>query len=86
MSGLSPSFLPCDKKSRNVLSNLSSDDKESSDIDYEKMIREMADEDENTYVDMIEIVRGVITHGGLSNIVETIIDLYAGVVFYWLAD
>jgi len=60
----------------------SKDDKaENQAVDYEKMIHEMAAEDENTYIDMIELVRDIITHGGISNIIETILDLYAGIVY-----
>jgi len=50
-------------------------------VDYEKLINEMAAEDENTYMDMVGFAKEIITHGGISNIIETIIDLYAGVVY-----
>lgn len=50
-------------------------------VDYEEMIRNMAVEDENSYMDMVELIKDIITHGGISNIMITLLNLYAGVVF-----
>jgi len=69
------------KKLVDRLATLDDGQDKDQEIDYEKTIREMASEDESTYIDMIELVQGIITHGGISNIMETILDLYAGIVF-----
>ena len=50
-------------------------------VDYEEMIRNMAAEDESSYIDMIELIKDIITHGGISNIMVTLLDLYTGIVF-----
>ena len=52
----------------------------------EKALNEMAadgsvDVDDNSYMDIIELIQDVITHGGLGNITSMILDLYAGVVY-----
>ena len=65
------------KKLVERLSETSKDDK----ADVEAMIKKMADEDETSYLDMIELIKDIITHGGISNIIGTIIDLYTGIVF-----
>lgn len=33
------------------------------------------------YLDMVELIRDVISHGGLGNIMATILDIYVGVIF-----
>jgi hypothetical protein len=33
------------------------------------------------YLDMVELIRDIISHGGLGNIVSTILDIYVGVIF-----
>ena len=65
------------KKLVERLANVSKDDK----ADVEDMIKKMAEEDESSYLDMVELIKDIITHGGISNIIGTIIDLYAGIVF-----
>ncbi len=65
------------KKLVERISETSKDDK----ADVEAMIKKMVEEDENTYLDMAELIKDIITHGGVSNIIETVIDLYARIVF-----
>ena len=36
---------------------------------------------EDNFLDMIEVVQDILKHGGLSNIIETILNLYAGIVY-----
>ena len=55
--------------------------KKDQEVDYEEVIRNMAEEDESSYVDMVELIKDIITHGGISNIMVTLLDIYAGVVF-----
>lgn len=38
-------------------------------------------DDSDNYLDMVELIKDVISHGGLSNIMNTILDIYVGVVF-----
>jgi hypothetical protein len=33
------------------------------------------------YLDMVELIRDVISHGGLGNIMNTILDIYVGIIF-----
>jgi hypothetical protein len=40
-----------------------------------------SDNDSNEYLDMVELIKDVISHGGLSNIMNTVLDIYVGVVF-----
>ena len=65
---------------KKLVERLSASQKSDS-ADVEDMIKSMAEEDENSYVDMIELIKDVIMHGGISNIIETIIDLYTGIVY-----
>jgi len=39
------------------------------------------DNDSNEYLDMVELIKDVISYGGLSNIMNTVLDIYVGVVF-----
>jgi len=55
--------------------------KKDKEVDYEEVIRNMAEEDESSYIDMVELIKDIVTHGGISNIMTTLLDLYAGVVF-----
>ena len=56
--------------------------KEEEDLDIDSIIKDMVDEaDSGSYLDMIELIQEIITHGGISNIIETILDLYVGVIF-----
>ena len=65
------------KKLVDKLSAATKEDK----ADTEAMIKKMAEEDESSYLDMVELIKDILTHGGISNIIGTIIDLYAGIVF-----
>jgi len=38
-------------------------------------------DDSNEYLDMVELIRDVVAHGGLGNIMGTILDIYIGVVY-----
>lgn len=71
-------------KDRNKLINRIGElekNKDSGKIDFENVVKQMAEEDETSYLDMVELIQQVIIHGGISNIIETILDLYAGVVY-----
>lgn len=50
-------------------------------IDSDEIIQQMVDSDENNFMDMAEVVQDIIKHGGLSNIVGTVLSLYAGIVY-----
>jgi len=52
------------------------------DLNVDSIIEDMVNEsDGSSYLDMIELIQEIITYGGLSNIVSTILDLYAGIIF-----
>jgi len=51
------------------------------DIDYEEIARQVVNADENNFMDIVELVQDVLKHGGVSNIVNTIINLYTGIVY-----
>ena len=61
--------------------NKDAENKDQKAVDYEELIKNMAIEDENNYIDMVELIKDVITYGGVSNIIITLLDLYAGIVF-----
>lgn len=50
-------------------------------VNMEAIVKEIAENDEGNFMDIVEVVQDVIKHGGLSNIVITILDLYTGVVY-----
>ncbi len=49
--------------------------------EIDNILKEMAEDSSDDYLDLVELIRDVIQHGGLSNILITIMDLYTGTVF-----
>uniref|UniRef100_A0A6M3JYD0 Uncharacterized protein n=1 Tax=viral metagenome TaxID=1070528 RepID=A0A6M3JYD0_9ZZZZ len=47
----------------------------------EEIVRQIIADEEDNFMDLIEVVQDIIKYGGLSNIVETLLNLYTGVVY-----
>jgi len=50
-------------------------------IDYEEIARQVVETDEDNFLDVIELVQDILKHGGASNILIAIMNLYVGIVY-----
>jgi len=50
-------------------------------VNTEEIVRQIIADEEDNFMDLIEVVQDIIKYGGLSNIVITLLNLYTGVVY-----
>jgi len=50
-------------------------------VDTEEIAKQITADDEDNFLDLAEVIQDILKHGGISNIIETILNLYTGIVY-----
>jgi len=70
-----------DRPRKKMLEQIAAQKTSKKPVDTEKIMKQIIADGEDNFLDMIEVVQDILKHGGLSNIIETILNLYAGIVY-----
>jgi len=70
-----------DRPRKKMLEQIAAQKTSEKPIDTEEIVKQIISDDEGNFLDLVEVIQDILKHGGLSNIIATILNLYTGIVY-----